>query len=79
MSLSRPVTCRSRSPHVRKLFDRLNQTTLTVKEFAAQIPANEHTVYAWASGKYYPSIPNLEAAFNVLGYTLIDRPMEPQK
>ena len=78
MSLSRPITCRSKSPQVRRLFARFNQSALTSKELAQAIPVDLHTIYAWAAGRAYPNILNLEAAFNVLDYTLIDRPMEPK-
>lgn len=78
MSITHPVTCRSKNPHVRKLFARLNQTEITVQQLAEQIPISSYTIHSWAAGRYAPSITNLEAAFNVLGYTLIDRPMEPK-
>jgi transcriptional regulator with XRE-family HTH domain len=79
MSLSRPITCTSLSPQVRRLFTRLNQTEMTVTQLSAEIGVNTTTIMAWAASRRQPRIDNLEAAFNVLGYTLIDRPMEPAK
>lgn len=76
MSLSRPVTCVSRSPHVREFFRLLNLTEIKVEAVAEQIPCAPSTIYDWAGGVSHPRINNLEAAFNVLGYTLTIQPLE---
>lgn len=78
MSLSRPVTCRSRSPHVREFFRLLNQTEIKVESIAEQVPCAPSTIYDWAKGISHPRINNLEAAFNVLGFKLTIQPTEPK-
>lgn len=76
MSIRHPVTCYSDSPHIRKLFELLNNTDEKVEALAGRIEVDKSTVYGWAHAKREPSITKLEKAFNVLGYTLVVRPLQ---
>jgi len=70
MSIQTPVTCKSRNPYVQRLIAELNKTTLSVESFAELAGLDRDTIYNWARARQNPTIPNIVAAFNALGFTL---------
>lgn len=72
----RVVICHSRSPHVQELIRLVNETDHKMAFFAREVGVADTTVMDWCNVNHGgPSITNMEAAFNVLGYTLVIQPL----
>ena len=62
-------------PLVRRLFDEMNHQCIGVLDLADRSGLNKNTISDW---RYHtiPNVANLEACYNVLGMTLMPRPIE---
>lgn len=61
-------------PLVRKLFEIANRDKTLLCEIAERAGLKRGTIKDWRH-KSNPSVPNLQAAFNALGYELVVRPI----
>lgn len=57
-------------PLVRRLFAEMKRQRVSVRELAARTGMTDQTIYYWRTAKA-PSVPNIEAAFNALGFDLV--------
>ena len=64
-------------PLVRETFAIMNRERATQMEVAERAGYNHHTLTAWKRNRA-PSIPDLEATLNVLGYSLKIVPIDPE-
>lgn len=63
------------SPLIRFLFDELNRQDMSVMELGVISGVSHVTIYLWRT-KSNATIQNLEACFNVLGFTMLPVPFE---
>lgn len=57
-------------PLVRRLFAEMKAQGVSVPDLAAKAGVTDQTIYYWRTAKA-PSVPNLVAAFNALGFDLV--------
>lgn len=58
-------------PFVRLLFEQMSERHISVAKLAKRSGLHESTIRDWRSGlKYNPSLVNIEAALNSIGYQI---------
>ncbi len=62
-------------PLVHRLFEEMNRQQLGVLDMAERTGVNKNTLKDWRT-RTVPTVEALEACFNVLGLTLLPRPLK---
>lgn len=64
--------------HVRDLKQIIQSGPLSIAEIAIKSGVSKTAIESWVSGKINPTVPNLEAVLNTLGYELVAVPVSNQ-